>query len=59
MKVLKVSGTKARDVIHRARYLGFLEPASQRGQGGGLMTEMALKLLDLKEPKGGRRHAKR
>lgn len=55
-QALTLSRSKARDAISRARYLGFLLPTT-KGKGGGILTEKARKLLNVKKQKGGKRHA--
>ena len=59
-KRFRLSPSKARDAVHRARVRGLLSPASKQGIGGGLLTPLAQKILkqDAKS-KGGKRHGKK
>jgi hypothetical protein len=55
--MLKVTISKARDAIHRARTRGFLSPAIEKGRGGGAMTLLGRQIL--KQPMKGASHAKK
>jgi len=59
-KAARLSLTKARDAVHRARTRGLLSPASKRGKGGGLLTPLGREILKQgAKSKGGKRHGKK
>ena len=41
----RLSPSKARDAVYRARVRGFLSPATKQGKGGGLLTPLAQEIL--------------
>lgn len=59
-KAFKLSLSKARDAVRRARVRGLLSSASKQGKGGGLVTPAARAILkQYSMNTGGIRHAKR